>query len=340
VNAPKLTFFCELAAKPLQDLFADHSVTEQLVALGASVSLGILDLSPERVEVVRRLNQSGVPVVAWLLLPEDQGYWPNAANAPAVVARYDQVRAWSADHGLRWAGFALDVEPDQREIRLLLSDWRAALPGVLRRVVNAAGAASAAREYRELVARIRADGSPVDSYVIPLIADERQVGSTLLQRVGGLVDVPADREVPMLYTSIARPIGPGILWSYARGARSIGVGITGGGVQIGGVGDIPPLDWDELSRDLRLARHWTDDVHVFSLEGCVSQGFLGRILTLDWSEPVAAPADPAAKVERFRKALRALLWVDAHPIECVGGLIAAVWLLRRAGRICSGRRCC
>ena len=337
--APKLTFFCELAAGPLQELFADQAVIDDLLGLGATVSLGTLDLTLERVEVVRRLNESGVPVIAWLLLPEEQGCWPNAGNTAAVAARYDRLRAWSADHGLSWAGIGLDIEPDKREIRRLLDHWRAALPGILRRVVYGAGLRRAAREYGDLVGRIHADGYPVDSYVIPFVADGRQVGSTLLQRVAGLVDVPAEREVPMLYTSFLRPLGPGVLWSYAAGARSVGVGSTGGGVQIGGVGGIPPLDWDELSRDLRLARRRTDDVHVFSLEGCARQGFLGRIRTLDWSEPVAPPTELAARVNQYRRALRAVLWIEAHPAALVGGLIAARWLLRRIARTCCGGTC-
>ena len=143
----------------------------------------------------------------------------------------------------------------------------------------------------------------------------------------------------MLYTSFLRPRGPGVFWSYAAGARSVGVGSTGGGVQIGGVGAIPPLNWDELSRDLRLARRRTDDVRLFSLEGCARQGFLGRTRTLDWAEPVAPPIELAAHVDQWRRALRAVLWVDAHPADCRGGVSAAAWLLRRTGRTFCGGTC-
>jgi hypothetical protein len=283
--------------------------------------------------VVRRLNEAGIPVVAWILLPEDQGYWPNAANVREVAARYDQIRAWSAENGLRWAAVALDVEPDQREIRRLIADWRSAMPTVLQRVFSPSSVVGAVKEYRDLVARFRADGYSVDSYVLPFVVDDRKVGSTLLQRVGGIVDVPADREVPMLYSSFVGSAGPGILWSYAPDFRSVAVGSTGGGVQIAGA-DKLFLDWEGFSRDLRLARRWTEDVHVFSLEGCVRQGFLERLLTLDWSAPVQPPTEMAAKVEGYRRCLRAVLWVDANPIALVAGLVAVVWLARRLVRRC------
>jgi hypothetical protein len=327
--APKLTFFCELTAEPLRELFADPAVIEELTSLGASVSLGTNDLSPERADVVRRLNHAGVPVVAWLLVPEDRGYWPGASNVADVVARYDELSAWSAENGLAWARVALDFEPDLREVRRLIADWRSALPGVLRRAISRDVLAGAAEAYRTPGARIRADGYQVDSYIIPFVVEERGTGSTLLERVGGIVDLSVDREVPMLYSSF---FGPGALWSYAGQFPSLGVGSTGGGVAIAGIEGAKPLSWDDLSRDLRLARKWTEDIHIFSLEGCVRLGYLGRIRTLDWSEPVEPPVQQAAQIDALRDALRRVLWVEAHPAVLVGGLVAAAWLLGRASR--------
>ena len=76
--------------------------------------------------------------------------------------------------------------------------------------------------------------------------------------------MPSDRRVLMLYSSFFRPYGTAILCSYACGADSVAVGITGGGVEFPGINSAP-LDWDEFSRDLRLARRFCDDIHVFSL---------------------------------------------------------------------------
>jgi len=313
MTKPRLTFFCELEADALQALFADSSVMGDLVALEAGVSLGILDLSGERAKVARRLNEAGIPVVAWLLLPEEQGYWFNLGNAPQAAARYADFKAWTAEHSLQWAGVGVDIEPDIREVQQLLSDRRRLLPALLRRAFDPGRLRSAQTAYGALVAQMRADGYRVDCYHMPPIVDERRAGSELLRRVAGLVDVPADREVLMLYTSFLRPRGPGILWSYAPDADSVGVGSTGGGVEVGGVGDVAPLDWAEFSRDLRLARCWSNDVHVFSLEGCVHQGFLARLRAFDWEQPIAPPLQAARRVNGVRRAARALLWASAHP---------------------------
>ncbi|HEX8825445.1 MAG TPA: hypothetical protein VF794_36375 [Archangium sp.] len=311
MSPPRLTFFCELEAGPLEALFADPAVVEHLLALRASVSLGVLDLGPERAAVVRRLNQAGVPVIGWLLLPKAEGYWFHQDNAPQASARYEAFRAWTAEHGLRWDGVGLDIEPDIHELqRLLASRWRVLL-ALLPRLARGERLREARAAYGALVARLRADGHRVDSYQLPFIVDERRAGSTLLQRLSGVLDLPVDREVLMLYTSFVRPHGPGVLWSYGPDARCAGVGVTGGGVEVPGLIEVPPLDWDEFTRDLRLARRWMEDLHVFSLEGCVRQGFLARLRDFDWRGPVETPPASARRLGWLRRVARGVLRVGA-----------------------------
>ena len=303
----RLTFFCELGEEPLTALFADPAVLTHLQALGASVSLGVMDLGEERARVVRRLNAAGVPVIAWQLLPKDEGYWFHQGNAPQAAARYTAFRAWTRAHGLVWDGVGLDIEPDIRDLRRALDRrWRL-LPALLPRLRRGGLLREARASYAALMDRIRAEGYRVDSYQLPFIVDDRRARATLLQRLTGVLDVPADREVLMLYTSFLRPRGTGLLESYAPQARAVGVGVTGGGVDVPGLIEVPPLTWEEFARDLRLARRWTGDVHVFSLEGCVAQGFLARLRDFDWTLEVRAPAAP-------RRLLAVLRWL-------VGGLL-------------------
>ena len=96
----QLTFFCEMEAKALRSMFDEFPVTDELKALGAKLSLGILDFSPERAEVVRRLNHAKIPVIAWLLLPEEDGYWFNIKNVDRAMERYEQFKVWTGENGL------------------------------------------------------------------------------------------------------------------------------------------------------------------------------------------------------------------------------------------------
>ena len=328
---PKLTFFCELPAGALQALFADARVVSDLLALGARVSLGILDLTAERAAVVHQLNEAGIPVVAWQLLPKEQGYWFNLDNATQATARYVEFKRWTAKHQLRWDGIGLDIEPDIREMQGLRTDPLAWLPVLLKRTFDEERLRRAQMAYNALMAQIRCDDYRVDVYHLPFVVDERAAGSTLLQRLAGLVDLTADREVLMLYTSLMRPRGPAVLWSYAKNAQSVGLGVTGGGVDV--TADIPPLNWDEFSRDLVLASRWARDIHVFSLEGCVQQGFLPRLQSFDWEQQDSPPRGLSAQVAAARTALRAGLWASAHPsLLLAAGLAMLAWASRRHRR--------
>ncbi len=332
MTKPRLTFFCELETEALQALFANATVLRDLHDLQARISLGVLDLSAGRAQVVRRLNEAGIPAVAWQLLPKEQGYWFNAGNARQAAVRYVAFKAWSAENGLRWAGMGLDIEPDMRDAERLATDRWGLLSALLSRAFDCERMHRAEVEYGLLVAQMRADGYSVESYVFPLMLDERKAGSTLLRRLSGLIEVPADREIPMLYSSFLRPRGPGVLWSYAPEVQAVGVGSTGGGVSVGGADQVQPLDWNELSRDLHLARRWVSDIYVFSLEGCVREGFLERIRDFGWEQPCTAPLSAVAQVNQARRALRTGLWLSAHPFTTLSTLFALVWLLSRLHR--------
>lgn len=324
-SPPVLTFACELDPAWLTALFADPAVIGDLLALRARVALMLSDFSGERAQVVRQLNDAGVPVVGIPLLPLDQGYYFTADNAAQAAGRYQQWKAWTRKHGLAWAGVGLDIEPDARVYLQIMDNPRGPVPMLLPRLSGRDRSQRARAAYTELVDLIRADGWMVENYQFPLIADERRAGSTLLQRLA-LVDVRTDLEVWMIYSSFMRALGPGLIWSYGPEAAAIGVGTTGGGRDIPGSPQMPSLSWEELARDLRLARHWCDQVLIHSLEGCVWHGHLGRLRGFDWTG-IAAPPPGMRAASALRRSLRAMLRASAHPRAALTGALAVCWLI-------------
>jgi hypothetical protein len=284
------------------------------LTLEASLSLGILDLSEQRAEVVKRLNAAGIPVIGWLLLPEEDGYWFNIDNYEKAAARYISFKAWTRKHNLQWAGVGLDIEMNINDLRQVMARHQADrfVATLFQRYLNKNRVTRARRVYQALVNVIRSDGYPVESYHLPIIEEERRGRSTVLQRTLGLVDIKTDREVLMLYSSFLRPDGAAVLWSYAPNADSIGVGNTGGGVDVEGVIDLEPLSWEEFSRDLRLCVMRNKPVHIFCLEGCVAQGFLSKLEDFDWDKPVPIP-ERVNKVKMLRTGGAALLWLLERP---------------------------
>jgi len=311
---PKLTFFTELDSKRLAELFSDSALIKTLQSLDAAISLGILDLSDERAKVVRKLNKAKIPVIAWLLLPKDEGYWFNTGNYIQAAARYENFLEWAQTHKLNWAGVGLDIEPDINDFAQFKDEHQVGklATTLLHRFRDRQRAEKARRAYQALIDQIRTDGYPVESYQIPVIAEERRAQASVLARTAGLVDVQTDREVLMLYSSFLRPNGDAVLWSYAPESDSVGVGNTGGGVDLEGVIDIPPLTWDEFSRDLRLCVARQKPIHIFCLEGCVAQGFLPRLLDFDWDKPIDPPAG-TTKVRAVRTAMATGLWLLERP---------------------------
>ena len=282
MQQPRLTFACELDRARLTRLFSDASVIEDLQALGAHITLMLSDFSPERAAVVKKLNAASIPVVAIPLLPYEEGYYFTPENTQRAAERYDEWKVWTAQHGLVWEGVGLDIEPEARLYQQIMDNPWGLVPMLLPRLADSEWSRRAKAAYTALIDRIHADGYSVENYQFPLIADERRAGSTLLQRLMGLVDVKTDREVWMQYNSFVPTLGPGLLWSYGPEAQALAVGTTGGGPDVPGHPQFSPLSWEEFARDLRLARCWSDDLFVHNLEGCVWQGYLGRLRSFDW----------------------------------------------------------
>jgi hypothetical protein len=321
----RLIFFTELEKEPLDGLFSTDGLIGQLARLHACVSMGILDLSAERAAVVRRLNAHGIPLVAWQLLPKEQGYWYHLGSADQAVRRYQQFREWSLKEKLHWDAIGIDIEPDINEFQELLKYNFRTLLYLVKRLWNKKLSTQATATYESLIARMRSDGYAVHSYEYFFAADERISGSSLLSRLFGLAKVTTDKHVGMLYSSFFRPYGVAVLKTYATAFDSAAIGITGGGVELEGLEEKAPMDWDEFARDLRIAGQGRQEVHIFSLEGCARQGFLERLDGFHWEEPPAPTSRGwALLIFLLRYCVLAGLWILARPVLV---LVAAVFIL-------------
>lgn len=324
---PQLNFACQMETAALQSLFSDPDVIRDLQQLHAGISLSLIDLSPGRAQAVRQLNSAGIPVTAWLALPSRQGYYLNASNAAQAEVRFTEFQKWTADSGLRWSGIGLDIEPNVQEFTSIgRAAWAA-----LKRLFDPDTVTRARTAYEAYIARIEAAGYRVETYQFPFIADERQVRSTLLERLFGIVDVHGDREVLMLYSSFNRTADSALIWQYGPSAQLIVVGITAGDPQPDA--RMGPLSWEELSHDVIVASHFSPVVGIYNLEGSVHRGFLPRLKALDWNQPVIISADQNRQVIRFRARVQSALWALSRlPYFALAILFADAWfLLRRRG---------
>ena len=150
---------------------------------------------------------------------------------------------------------------------------------------------------------------------------ERNLHTTLLDRLLGTVDVHGNENDVMIYTSYARPVGSAIILDIGPYEQGIIVGVTDGLPPAGsGFG---PLDWDEFSSDLIVASHFAHHIGVYNLEGCVRQRFLPRLETMDWGGSVVIPAASVSRAKRHVMALSIALWIGSNLLY----LAAAAFLL-------------
>ncbi len=312
----------------MQALFADPATVASLRDLHAQVAVAIVDFSPERAQVVRLLNQQQIPVIAWMMLPAEQGRYFTADNAAEAPARITAFEKWTTDNGLHWAAIGLDIEPNFGELAALKSHpWRL-VTTLVPNALDSKRMERAQEAYSSLIRQIQSQGYPVETYTLPYGPVERMVHTTVLDRLLGTVDVKGDENDLMIYTSYARPVGSAIILDLGRDAQGIVVGITDGPPPSGsGFG---PLDWNEFSSDLIVASHFSNHLGVYNLEGCVQQGFLPRLKTMDWGRTVVIPASSVSRAHRHVMAFEIALWTLAHLLYFMAAIfLFAIWLIWR-----------
>ena len=318
-NKPHLSFACELNGKDFGELMSDSSLIKELAEMQVSLIVGVMDFSPERTMAIQKLNTAGVPLVAWLLLPQEEGYWFNMHNGDKALGRYSDFKRWTAENGLKWKGIGIDLEPDINDSRLALTHpWRMAWKAYLR-LFDRKSLENGQQYYRELLSVMKADGFQVESYIIPLIFKEREKKTTSFQKLLGILDIPTDKEIPMLYTSVVK--NPGIIPFYHRPNMPIGLGSTGGGVIIEGI-EAPAISWENLERDLLIASKLTGEIFIFCLESSVKRRFLPKIKDLDFTRPAPDMVQEVQEQSRTDQWFGLMLVILDHPVWLTISLVA------------------
>ena len=327
-SRPKLIFACDRPTNELAKLFTPQLISD-LKEINAGIALSTEDFSPARAQVVRQLNAAGIPMTAWIVLPQDQGYYVNASNAPQTTERFAEFDKWTLDNGLRWEAVGLDIEPNFSEFSDIHGHKLRLAWTILKRAFNSKRVQRANEAYTTLIGKIRSRGYSVQTYQLEFIVDERKAHSTLLERILGVVDVRGDDEILMLYSSFNHKIEAAVISQFGPDAQTVAVGSTAPTGDTAMDKKFPPLNWEEFSRDLIVARHFSPVVGVYSLEGCVHQGFISRLKTMDWSQTVVIPAAAAIDAARFARAVQSALWIGSHLLYfIVFFLLIIAWFVR------------
>ena len=305
---PQLTFACcDKTIAEAQQLLSDPAILTALTRLHAGLVFAVPDFSRERAQLVQRLNAAGIPLVAWIELSPGKGSYFNAGSFPDAQAAVNQFEQWTAENSLRWQGVGLDIEPNFSEFAQLRGHRWQLVRLLASRYFDRARVFRARSNYAALIRQLHDRGYFVQTYQLPFIVAEREEHSTVLERLLGIVDVRGDQEALMLYTSYAPNVGAGMIWTLGPHAQAIGVGSTEGAPGAGSLG--APLSWTQFSQALIVAAHFSHTVGIYSLEGCVQQGYLDRIESLDWGQSTLISSQQLRHADRMSRAVRAGIWI-------------------------------
>jgi len=273
-NFKELNFFCTLEAKPLARLFEDRFVLDDLKSLSAGVSLAMLDFSDERAEAIRLLHKLGIPVIAWLMLTKEDGYWLTLENSDQALARYADFKQWSGRKKLEWTGIGLWIKEFEGNEKLLLSGK-----------AKSKNFQPANEKFQQLAGQIRQDGYRLEIYQQAIKEHARPSGMRVVDKMESRLTIPADRQVDLLFPNLHRDQHRLSLWRYLDNSQAIGLGAIGSGALFPELEHIDPLSWQEFTQVLRLAAASGKPIYVFNLEGCAQLGYLDRLTTFDVTSP-------------------------------------------------------
>lgn len=169
------------------------TLVDHLAKHRQSVSLAMITLDDKTAEVLQLLNDRQVPVIGWIVLPDEAGYWSNRTNMSETVARAFEVVEWAERNDVKLAGIGFDIEKSLPFIAALANSD---LPG-LAREQRAYKRAAKPRDETEALLRTTAKLLQARGYETEVYAMPHPV-----KRLSGGMDMrDVDRYVEMQYTS-------------------------------------------------------------------------------------------------------------------------------------------
>lgn len=231
----------------------------------------------DAVALVRKANALGIPVISWIVIPFDQGYWAYQGNAQA---NFDAVKAWAGwkrANRLRFESVVLDQEFSWQNLKAYvplaksrdpqgLSAWMAGN-------IDPEAQCAALRTYRDLISWAHQEGIRADAAVAPMVADDLADGDMALQNALQISATSRyDRMYLMTYRSAVSQAGfdpgPAYIASYYATMQKYFGGA--GQVSLGIPGQAPYANIKPLADDVgMLAGLGAKAIPIFSLEEMV-----------------------------------------------------------------------
>jgi hypothetical protein len=231
------------------------------------------------VALVRKANSLGVPIIAWIVIPYEQGYWAYQGNAQAMSAAVKAWAEWRKANHLRFASLAIDQEFSwqnlQTYIAIVTSHDPEKLSSWMRTNIDPSAQCSAFHAYKELISWVHLHGIAVEAAEAPMVADDLADSKLALQNALQITGSSPgyDQMYLMAYRSAVAQAGfdPGPAYPasyYASMQKYFG---AVGQVSLGIPGQAPYNTLSPLVNDVRmLVGLGATEIPIYSLEEMVT----------------------------------------------------------------------
>ncbi|OGC68832.1 hypothetical protein A2415_02710 [candidate division WWE3 bacterium RIFOXYC1_FULL_39_7] len=138
--------------KMFKSKFTDESgkeweIGDYMADKNEAVSICMSTLDESTAEAIRYLNEKKVPVVAWVVVEDAEGYWTNKTNIKETTLKTDQILEWAKEHDIHLRAVGFDME---KPVNFLSNIAQA----------NIVEMAKALIEYKKNVAEAAKNGDP------------------------------------------------------------------------------------------------------------------------------------------------------------------------------------
>lgn len=285
---------------------------ERLQRFGLQLNLALPPARLQDPDLNRLLSAAadrGVPVGAWLLLEDSQGYWPNAENAGAFSELVSRFLDRLEREQLKIAEIIVDMETPLALSRLLKGRLVQGLQLEWQRwqsPLNQERFNNSTDIFTNLVGDLHSAGLTVQVVTYPFIVHDAAAGNLAFQTFlqVPVTPVPWDRISLMTYRSSFQDLSPlrlssWLVWHYLDLARRVlDVPLSAALGVIGSIGKITEggfRDVDDIRADIAAARAaGAESLQLFSLDGMHQLGapedWLRLYSTLP-GKPAALPGD-------------------------------------------------
>lgn len=330
-NVSSISFFSEIQGYRLLELLNDNNI-EQLKRLNASIRMGITDVSDSRAKVVQRLNEAGIPVTAWLLLPKKDGYWLNASKGEKASKRYREFSTWTKNNKLKWERIGFSFEPEAYDSKITSRSYVSIAQVFFKRLLKNNSQELAKSEYPAVLGSIKNDGYRIETYISPYEYDANVTECNSWYNINGTFLPPSHEEIPIFFNhygaSDKHALAQHIVYGRQNHAKTVLIGSMNPNKPLSKIENAHPLNLEQIYHHLQVAQPRGVNIAIYGLEGAIKQGILEKLDLNNIPNQSLQPKKAFNEVQNERRNVQFLMNILRFPwaILAVFGLFGLLFL--------------